>query len=166
MREDTDWWDADHFWVRWTHWLPDRASLALYIYTYDEHDRYHFVEEGPFSRWGGKTLLVSPKTMRTRGKLWAQLAADERTLPPVEVSRRKGFYGIACFKPHEVKALLGDAEALTITFYRSEDDIVDSYLVSRATIEAGTQRMLPAYRSYEARKADPEKCDRQIIWQD
>lgn len=164
LREDSDWWDADWFSVRWTHWLPDRAYVAISAYTYDEHYRHHVEAEGPFSRWSSNSFFIAPKTMRTRGKLWAKLSAGGTTLPPVEVSRHKGFYGSASFKAYEVRALIDNAQELSITFYDSKQVVVDRYTVPRGTIEAGAEQMMSVYRDYRARLAEPQApCLKDII---
>lgn len=164
VREATDWWNADRFSVRWLHWFPDRASLSVSAYTYDAHYRHHLEAEGPFSEWSSNSVIVSPKTMRTRGKLWAQLAADGRSLPPEEVSRSSGFYGIASFKAHIVKDLIGDAPELTITFFDRKQAVVDRYTIPRATIEAATARMMSVYADYRAGLAEPPTpCPPEIV---
>jgi hypothetical protein len=163
-REDSDWWKADWFSVRWTHWVPDRGYVAITSYTYDEHYRHHLEAEGPFSRWSSDSFFVAPKTMRTRGKLWAQLSADGTTLPPVEVSRDKGFYGGAGFKAYDVKALIANVQELTITFYDSKQAVVDRYTLPRTAIEAGAAQMMSFYRDYRARLAEPPApCPQEII---
>ncbi len=164
LREDNDWWNAEWFSVRWTHWMPDRGYLAITAYTYDEHYRHHLEAEGPFSRWSTSSFSVAPKTMRTRGKLWAQLSAGGTTLPPREVSRDKGFYSAAGFKAYEVKALIDNAPELMITFYDIKQVVVDRYTVPRATIEAGAAQMMSVYRDYRARLAEPQTpCPQEII---
>ena len=164
VREETDWWQADHFSVRWTHWLPDRASMTITAYTYDQHNRHHLAVEGAFSPWSNNAFIVSPKSMRTRGKLWAQLSAGGQSLPPEEVSRNNGFYGIAFFNARKVKDLIGEAPELTITFYDRKQAVVDRYSVARTMIEAGAARMLPVHQEYIARMAQPaELCAEEII---
>ena len=164
VREDTDWWEADHFSVRWMHWFPDRASISLSSFTYDEHSRHHLEVEGPFSPWSSNAFMVSPKTMRTRGKLWAQLSAGGLSLPPEEVSRNNGFYGIASFNARKVKDFIGEAQELTITFFDRKQAVVDRYSVARTIIEAGAARMLPVHQEYIARMAQPaELCGEEII---
>lgn len=73
LREDSNWWEADWFSVRWKHWMPDRASVGLTAHTYRDHDRHHLEADGPFSRWANNLFSVSPKIMQTRGALSAQL---------------------------------------------------------------------------------------------
>jgi hypothetical protein len=144
--------------------MPDRGYIAITAYTYDEHYRHHLEAEGPFSRWSTNSFIVAPKTMRTRGKLWAQLSAGGATLPPAEVSRDKGFYGGAGFKAYEVKALIDNAPELTITFYDSKQMVVDRYTVPRTAIEAGAAKMMSAYRDYRARLAEPQApCPQEIV---
>lgn len=165
LREDNDRWTAEWFSLRWTHWMPDRGYFTIAAYTYDEHYRHHLEAEGPFSRWSTNSFFVAPKTMRTRGKLWAQLSAGGTTLPPAEVSRDKGFYGGAGFKAYDVKTLIDNAPELTITFYDSKQAVVDRYTVPRATIEDGAAKMMSAYRDYRARLAEPQTpCPQEFIW--
>jgi len=164
VREANDWWDADRFSVRWLHWFPDRASLSVSAYTYDAHYRHHLEAEGPFSEWSGNAFIVSPKTMRTHGKLWAQLSAGDRSLPPEEVSRSDGFYGIASFKAHAVKEFIGDAPELTITYYDRKQAVVDRYNIARTVIEAGTARMMSVYKDYAALMDKPAApCPQDIV---
>jgi hypothetical protein len=164
VREGQNQWSADKYLVSWSHWLPDRANVAIYAHIYDDHGRYHFEEEGPFSRWSYNSFIVSPKTMRTRGqKLWAQLTVGERSLEPKEVSRRKGFFGIASFRAHEVKELIGDAEELTITFYDRKQTVVGRYSVPRSTIVSGAERMPSIFEDYQTRLTNPQEyCDARI----
>jgi hypothetical protein len=165
VREPSDLWNADRYSVRWTHWLPDRASVAIYSHIYDEHDRYHFEEEGAFSRWSNNSFIVSPKTRRTNGRLWARLAAGERVLAPQEVSRSKGFYGIARFKADEVHAMIEGAEELTVTFYDQKQAVIEQFTVPRPTIETGAARMGSVYQEYRTRLAEPEtRCGSEIIF--
>ena len=155
VHEDADWWNADNFSVRWTHWFPDRATFAVSAFTYDAHYRHHLEAEGPFSQWSANSVIVSPRTMRTHGKLWAQLSAQGRSLPPGEVSRSGGFYGVAIFEAHVVKDFIADAPDLTITFYDRTRSVVDRYTIPRAVIDAGTARMMTVYKDHAAIRDKP-----------
>ena len=156
IREESDWWQIDHFSSRWTHWLPDRASVSLSAYTYDPHYQHHLIEDGPFSPWGLSSFIVSPQTAKVKGAMWAQLATPDRSLGPVEVTRTDGFYGIAIFKAHEVKDMIGDAQALTVTFYKRGGEVFNRFTVPREVIEAGAGRLAPLYREYQARIDNPD----------
>lgn len=163
VKESDQWWQVDNFSARWTYWTQSRATIGLTAYTYTEHNLHHLFEEGAFTRWGGSNFIVSPRTAKTRGKMWAQVSSGGRTLEPKEVTRSGGFYGVAIFPAHEVEALMDDAPELSVTFYRKNSEIFEQITVPTEVIRKGAAKLVPQAREYQERMAAPNDdiCDDQ-----
>lgn len=157
VREDRQWWEVDDFSADWLWWSEDRAQFRLTSFTYDDRYRHRLIEDGLFSQGGNNRIVVSPRTMRARGRLWARLDFGSSSLGPLEVSRFRGYFAVASFPAHEVAAAMEGSEAVTVTFYDRNSDIRDRYSVPVADIRAGAERLVPMLREYEARLAAPER---------
>jgi hypothetical protein len=161
VREGNQWWQVDRTSARWTFFTEDRAMLTLSAFTYDRHTKHHVITDGAFSEWASAYLVVSPRTMRAKGKLWASIATEGKALPGQRVAVSRGFYSATSFKVYDLMPYLAEGETLTVRFYDKKAQELDRILVPVATLSSAAARLVPLITEYDRRVAAPseEVCE-------
>ncbi len=155
VHEGNQWWDVDRTSARWTFVSENRAMLTLSVLTYDPHYKHHFITEGAFSQWANAYLVVSPRTMRTKGKLWASIETQGKSLPGQRVRASRGFYSATSFKLYDLMPYLAEGQSVTARFYDKRAVEADRIEVPLAMVRSAAERLVPLMAEYDRRIAAP-----------
>lgn len=161
VREGNQSWDVDHISARWTFSSENGATLTLSVLTFDPHYKHHFITDGALSEWANAHLVVSPRTMRAKGKLWASIATQGKSLPGQRVRTSNGFYSVAIVRVYDLMPDLAEGQSVTVSFYDKRAVEADRIEVPMAMVRSAADRLVTLMGEYDRRIAAPneEVCE-------